>query len=113
MNPHMIRRMEVLAKKIAAAKAPKIDAAANAIFDQIGKRHDGMTNADWSKKKDEAKVRTVEDVCDEPTDAERDYIMNLRGGCRCSWPTSSPPCNVCTDEYTEDEATEALEETAQ
>lgn len=57
MNLHMERRLETLAKEIAAAKKQKVDAAANAAFDQIGKRHDKKTNTDWPQKKEAAKAR--------------------------------------------------------
>lgn len=112
MNLHMERRMEVLAREIASRKAPKIDAAANAIFDEIGKKHEHKAPSDWSRKKQDAKARTVEDVMSDPTDAERDYIMKLRGGCGCGHPNARPPCRNCETPYDEAEAQEALEETA-
>ncbi len=45
MNLHMQRRMETLAKEIAAAKKPKIDAAANAAFDAIAQKPESKTAA--------------------------------------------------------------------
>ncbi len=44
------------------------------------------------------------------TDCERDSLLDMRGGCRCSWPTVAAPCGACTGEINDAEAEELLEE---
>lgn len=68
-----------------------------------------ITEADCRQIKGAKKARTFEDVMSDPTEAEIDYVMNLRGSCRCF---ISPPCSRCSNPFTEAEAQEALEETA-
>lgn len=64
MNMHMTRRLEVLAKEIAAKKSPKVDDAANRIFAEAGAKSDAKTTRDWKISKP---LRTVDDVISDPT----------------------------------------------
>lgn len=50
MNPSLDRKLERLAREIAAAKAPRLDAAANAQFKQLSQSHSSKTGADWNAK---------------------------------------------------------------
>lgn len=36
--------------------------------------------------------------------AELEALLELRGGCHCTWPNAAPPCRVCTDPITVEEA---------
>lgn len=89
-----------LGKAIARAIAPKVDP--NAWFDAVARQ--------YPDDKPPKAARTVEDVLSDPTDDEMQYIIKLRGGCRCSWPNAAPPCSICSTEYSEEEAAEALAE---
>jgi len=42
----------------------------------------------------------------ELTDAQLEALMKHRGGCRCQDPGARPPCGVCTDPCTVEEAEE-------
>jgi hypothetical protein len=46
MNLHLERRLEVLAKEIAAAKTPWINEAANALFKEVGQSDKRKTDSD-------------------------------------------------------------------
>ena len=92
-----------LGKAIARAIAPKVDP--NAWFDAVARQ--------YPDDKPPKAARTVEDVLSDPTEDEMQYVSKLRGGCRCSWPNAAPPCSICTTEYSEEEAAEALAECSQ
>lgn len=59
------------------------------------------------------KARTIQDVLEDPTDAEIDVVMKLRGGCGCGHPPHRPPCSNCETPWDEEEAAAALEETSE
>ena len=63
-----------LGKAIAAAIAPKVDP--NAWFDAVARQ--------YPDDKPPKAARTVEDVLSDPTEDEMQYVIKLRGGCRCS-----------------------------
>lgn len=80
MNLHMTRRLETLAKEIAAAKKPKIDAAANAIFEQIAQKPQGKTFRDL-KSNDALKPRLLRGEIDhmdgDPTNNHPDNLRQV------------------------------------
>lgn len=105
-----------LGKAIARAIAPKVDhITAFEMGDHTKTFFRDNVTIQWpvlGKKNNGAakKARTVEDVLSDPTEDEMQYIIKMRGGCRCSWPNAAPPCSICTTEYSEEEAAEALAE---
>jgi hypothetical protein len=107
MNLHMTRRLEVLAKEIAAKHAPKVDVEATRIFAEVGTKSDAKTMRDWKLSKP---LRTVDDVMSDPTDDEIEYVLKLRGGCGCMHPPHRAPCRNCEEPWTEEEAQEALDD---
>lgn len=50
MNASLDRKLERLAREIAAAKAPRLDAAANAQFKQLSQSHSSKSPSDWNSK---------------------------------------------------------------
>ena len=60
MNLHLERRLEVLAREIAARKAPKIDHAANELFALAARKHEQKAPSDWvGKNNGAAKASTA------------------------------------------------------
>ena len=41
-------------------------------------------------------------------EANLEWLLDNRGGCRCQDPNASPPCNNCTSPITDSEASEML-----
>lgn len=100
MNLHMTRRLEVLAREIAASKATKIDAAANALFAEAARKHDKKAPSDWGKSKGAVQVtKTHAYRCETCCDTFRVMTMVCYGGRPFEKEDDCPDCSTLEAQF--------------